>query len=225
MEFKKIAAGSFYYVGKYRVVLAKALAVPFLLLVALDAVTFLGLDTATGYLVDFLSLFVNVIFAIIIHRIVLLGPNSVSAWRLIGWSKRETFFLLHLIGIGIALLPSILLGYVPVLGPLLALIFICWMLGRLSLVFPGIAIDKGVDFKISWELTKNHQLLMFLVVIVLPILIAIPFIAIIVALSLMLEVPQIMYVKSFIVAIVLVFEIAALSMTYQLITSKQYGNS
>ena len=82
-----------------------------------------------------------------------------------------------------------------------------------------------MDFKISWELTKNHQLLMFLVVIVLPILIAIPFIAILVALSLMLEVPQIMYVKSFIVAVVLVFEIAALSMTYQLITSEQYGNS
>ena len=225
MEFKKIAAGAFYYVGKYRVVLAKALAVPFIFLVALDAISFLDLDTATGYLINFISLFVNVIFAIIVHRVVLLGPDSISQWGFVSWSKRETFFLIHLIGIGLALLPSILLAYIPVLGPLLALIFMCWVLGRLSLVFPGIAIDKGVGFKISWELTKNHQMLMFLIVIVLPVLIALPFFAIMTVISLVLEVPQIMYLKSLIMAAVLVFEIAALSMTYQLITEKEYGNS
>lgn len=225
MEFKKIAAGAFYYVAKNRVVLAKALAIPFIFLVALDAISFLDLDTATGYLIDFISLFINVIFAITVHRVVLLGPDSISQWGFVNWSKRETFFLIHLIGIGLALLPSIAFAYIPVLGPLLALIFMCWILGRLSLVFPGIAIDKGVGFKLSWELTKKHQMLMFLIVIVLPILIALPFYAIMTALSLILEVPQIMYLKSLVMAAVLVFEIAALSMTYQLITEKIYGIS
>ncbi len=77
----------------------------------------------------------------------------------------------------------------------------------------------------SWELTKNHQLLMFLVVIVLPCALSLLLLALPVALSMLLDIPQILYVKSLIVNFVLIFEIAALSITYQLITSEQYVNS
>ena len=77
----------------------------------------------------------------------------------------------------------------------------------------------------SWELTQNHQLLMFLVVIVLPFVLSLLLLALPMALSMLMDIPQILYVKSLIVTFVLVFEIAALSMTYQLITSEQYKSS
>ena len=38
----------------------------------------------------------------------------------------------------------------------------------MSLVFPSIAIDKKFDFKDSWDATKGHKLMMFVVVAVFP---------------------------------------------------------
>lgn len=225
MEFKKIVAGALYYVAFYKKELAKALLIPFLFLIALDATDFLNLDQGSSNLVGFLAIFVQVIFAIIVHRIVLMGPDAVSKWGISSWTKRETYFFLHVIGLVLILIPCLLLTFIPAVGWLIAAITSCWLLGRLSLVFPGIAIDKGVSFKMSWELTKNHQLLMFLVIIVLPFVLSLLLLALPVALSMLLEIPQILYVKSLIVTFVLIFEIAALSMTYQLITSEQYGNS
>ncbi len=121
-----------------------------------------------------LSIGVQAIFAITTHRIVLLGPGSVSKWGITSWSERETYFVIDVLALSVLMIPMMSLASIPVIGLYVAPALTCWIFGRLSLVFPSIALDKGVSFKQSWELTKNHQLLMFLVVVIFPLMLAIP---------------------------------------------------
>ncbi len=217
MEFKKIIAGTFYYIFEYKRNLVRALAWPFIAFVFLDAIEYLEPEIALSFVVGALTIFVQTIFAITTHRIVLLGPESVSKWGLTSWTKRETYFFLHVIGLSLMIIPIVLLGFIPILGSIIALVIICWILGRFSLVFPGIAIDKGVSFRLSWKLTETYQLLMFLVVVVFPILLAIPTI-------ILIWIPYTFLLSSLLSTFVIVFEVAALSMAYQLITTETYEN-
>lgn len=211
MEFNKVIAGAFFYVGKYRQELSKALAIPFVIYLAIDASSYIALHPVVSWLLSVLGFAIQAIIAITTHRVVLLGPNSVPVWGISTWTMRETYFVLHVIGLSLLAIPLSILGFMPVIGVLSALLLFCWLFGRLSLVFPGIAVDKGVTFKHSWELTRDHQLLMFLVVIIFPILMAIP--TIIISL-----VPYTFLLNSLVSTIAIVFQVAALSMAYQLVT-------
>lgn len=216
MEFKKVVAGALVYVNQYRKVLLKALAIPFVAYLLIDVATLLDIHPVLAWLLAALGVGVQAIFAITTHRVVLLGPSSVSTWGITSWSKRETFFVLHVIGLGLLIIPIALVGFIPIIGALVALVLICWVTGRLSLVFPGIAVDKGVSFKLSWEMTQNYQMLMFLVVILFPMLLAIPAI-------ILNFIPYTFLLSSFISTFVIVFQVAALSMAYQLISEGVYG--
>ena len=107
-------------------------------------------------------------------------------------------------------------GVSSAVGAIVAIAIMCWLVGRLSLVFPGIAVDKGVTFGLSWELTRDYQLLMFLVVVVFPLLLVIPF-------YLLDMLPYTFAISSVLSTFAVVFEIAALSMAYQLIAGQVYG--
>lgn len=216
-EFKKVIAGVFYYVFKYRKTLAKALAWPFSVFILLDCIEYLEFGILATTFIGIAKIAIQTVFAITTHRVVLLGPESVPKWGLTSWSKRETFFAFHIVGLYLIIIFLSFLGAIPVLGAILALVVLCWLIGRLSLVFPGIAVDKGVSFNLSWELTKNYQLLMFLVVIVFPLLLTIPIV-------LVTLVPHAFLLSSLLSTFVLVFEVAALSMAYLLITSETFGN-
>lgn len=216
MDFKKVVAGAFYYINEYKRTLAKALFLPFLAIISIDVMTeMLEPNMAVYIVLGLVSVVVQTIFAITTHRVVLLGPSSISAWGITSWSKRESFFVLHIIGISIMGIPFALLGFIPIVGGITALILICWFAGRLCLVFPGIAVDKGVSFKLSWELTEHHQLLMFLVVILFPTLLAIPSVILVLL-------PHGYILSSIFSAFILVFQVAALSMAYLLITKDAY---
>lgn len=218
MEFKKVVFGAFYMVNNYKERLCTALAIPFSIYVLIEACALLDLEPAITWLLSTIAIVAQAIFAITTHRIVLLGPDSVPKWGITSWSKRETYFILHIIGLGLMMIPIGLVGIIPVVGAIAALVLICWLLGRFSLVFPGIAVDKGVSFKLSWELTENHQLAMFLVVVIFPIMLGIPTV-------LFGLVPYGSFISAVFAAFVIVFEIAALSLAYQKITEVEYGES
>ena len=212
--FRKVVVGAFFYVYLNRIDLLKALSVPFIAYLIIGFVNEFEIDKLTYYFLLTLSFLIQTIFAITTHRIILLGKESVPKWGLRYWSKRETFFLIHVLiltgGLYLLLLASIVIGFIPIF--VLPIIFIFWVWGRLSLVFPGIAIDKGVSFKMSWALTRKYQLLMFLVVIAFPTLLALP--------SVLLNyVPYTAVLINIISTFVIVFEVSALSVAYQLITS------
>jgi len=89
------------------------------------------------------------------------------------------------------------------------------MLIRFSLVFPGIAVDKGLSFGWSWELTAEFKLIMFFTVILLPALLSL-----ITNIVLYLPLPEFFLIFYTIFAIV--FQVAALSSVYQLIMGEKY---
>jgi len=207
--------GAFFYVYHGRADLSKALLLPFIAFLIIGFIYEFEINKFLYYFLFFLSFLIQTIFAITTHRIILLGKESVPEWGLRSWSKRETFFFIHVLiltgGMYILLLAPIFSGFIPIVVMPISFIFIIWLWARLSLVFPGIAIDKGVTFKLSWALTKKYQLLMFLVVIAFPVLLAIP--------SVLLSfIPYTSVLTNIMSTFVIVFEVAALSVAYQIIT-------
>src|SRR5690606_34925168 len=91
---------------------------------------------------------VQSIFAITTHRVLLLGPNSVPTWGITSWTKRETFFVLHVLGLYLIVKAMTFLAYISSVGGIIALVLMFWIIGRFCLVFPGIAVDKGVSFRL-----------------------------------------------------------------------------
>jgi len=213
MEFKKIIAAALYYIYKYRKNLIKALAWPFAALIAINLISYYEIFSTNGIVEGLITILVQSIFAITTHRIVLLGPESIPEWGLTSWTKREIFYLLHVFGLVLISIPVSMLGSIPIMGSVIAVVIIFWFGGRLCLVFPGIAVDNGVSFEESWNLTKNYKLLMFLVVIAFPLLITLPSIA-------LSFIPYGGSISIILSTLIIVFEVAALSMVYQYIMSQ-----
>jgi len=214
MEFKKVALAAIGYVIEYKRPLSKALLIPFVLYMVLDAAELSEHNLLTGIALWGLAVIVQTIFAITTHRVILLGPKSIPTWGLFKWTKRESFFALHAIGLSLMMIPAAVLGFIPFLGGVAALGLICWLFGRMSLVFPAIAIDQGVSFKLSWELTESHQMLMFLVIIVFPAVLLIP--------AYLLSFLPYTFIAtsiviSFLTTLSTIFTVAALSVSYKLI--------
>ncbi len=163
------------------------------------------------------------LIAIVVHRILLLGENSVSNWGIVAWTKREARFVSRYIGISLILgsmlffLYAIKIGTINI-GLITAILFGFILWSRWLLIFPGIAVDQPLSLAQSWALTENCKLLMALVAVVLPITF--------VLLSIALYIPIIMYVNDNLIQKVLlalivngyaVYLISALTMTYRFI--------
>lgn len=211
MPFKIIILGTLGYVFEYRRILVRALFVPFALYMTLDAINLYQPDAVASFLLGILSLMVQTIFAITTHRVMLLGPQSIPSWGVLGWSRRETLFALHMIGLSLILMPLAFLVYIPVVGWAIATVLVIWIFGRLSLVFPTIAIDRAVSFRDSWQLTRRHQALMIFVVIVFPFVLMIP-------VYLLRLLPYSFVLTSFFTTLATVFTVTALSVAYKYIS-------
>lgn len=208
-KFHKIFLASIYLIVDRRDRLAKALLVPFLLLFALDAILLAKPPQAITWALEIPKLAVITLYAIMTHRIVLMGTDSVGEWGLRHWTSRETAFVgrLSLISVSyVTVYLAILMKNNIVTA--LCIFLVIYLDARLSLVFPACAIDQRITFKTSWQLTKNHQALMALIVVLVPILFAVPVIIITKWL------PHSFFVTRITHAFMSVFVIANLSLTY-----------
>ncbi len=215
MGFKEIIIGAIGYVWHYKGNLFKALAIPFGLYMLLDASDLLDPGLAASTVLEVIGVMVQTVFAVTTHRIILLGPEAVPEWGILRWTKRETFFALHVVALVVIALALWTLANIPAAGWLLAFVLILWVVGRLSLVFPAIAIDQGVSFNYAWTLTRHHQLLMVLVVVVFPLFLLVPF-------YLVSMIPYTFVISSFLLILSNVFTVAALSVAYKLIYKEAY---
>ncbi len=215
MGFREVALGAIGYLNELKQPLAKALVIPFLIYTVLNAAAHIDLNILAFLFATLFSLMVQTVIAVTTHRMILLGPGAVPEWGISRWSMRETFFTLHAVGLVLVVSPLGLLGIVPVVGWLLALIVACWLIGRLSLVFPGIAIDQGVTFGLSWKLTRNRQMLMFLVVVIFPAMLFLP-------IFLLELLPYTLILTSFLATLATIMTIAALSVAYKIIYKETY---
>ncbi|NND81074.1 MAG: hypothetical protein HKN50_01465 [Gammaproteobacteria bacterium] len=212
MTFTDIFKRAVASIADNQALLLTALAWPFVAHLLISGYSGGGRMGLMMLLLSLFSVVVNAVIAITVHRIVLSGPDSVGKWGITSWGSAETSYLLHMIGLGLLMIPAALVAFIPLIGPLIALALICWLISRLSLVFPAIATGNKLSFQESWAQTEPHQLLMFLVVMVLPLLLILP------ALVLMfLPFKHLLFsIFSFIAT---VFVIAALSHAYKFISA------
>lgn len=238
-NFRQIIAQAFRVVFVNKQVLMKALLLPFVAFVLIDAVDHMDTGSIIKGISSALTVVVGTILAVTTHRIILLGPDSVSKWGVFNWGVSETVFTLHVIAIifisfslpfitksvstaifsilDVNSLPWKLLVYIPFITMSVISVVALWIIGRVSLAFPAIAINQGVSFRYSWKLTRKHQLLMFLVVIAFPFCIWIP-------IDLLSKIPYTASVVSVLSLLIMVFQIAILSVTYKAIYKIEYGS-
>lgn len=218
MDFTKVLAGAIFSIGNQRLVLAKALLIPFLLSVATDFLGYLVSGVASSVLTNTLSYVVFTVMSVTTHRVVLLGAESVPEWGIIWPKAREWWFFLYFIMFSLLMMLCAVLVVIPVVGWILMLLLAGWLVARFSLVFPGIATDKNVTFTLSWQLTKDYQILMLLVVVLVPVLLALPF-------WLISFVPYAYYFSLLLYPVAWVFQVVILSIAYQLITDGSASSS
>ena len=210
MNIKRTLLGAFAYIYQYRKPFSKALLLPVVFLVVIELMPVHESDTGSIFLLRFLSFLIYIVLAISTHRIILLGPQSVSEWGVYMPGKREFTFFMYSIGIGLLMIPFSFLSFIPYMGFLVAGISMAYMMGRLSLILPAIATDREWSFSDSWKATRNHQVLMMVVVGLFPFIISIP--------ELLLSyIPYSGLLVSLLSAITLILVISALSVAFQVI--------
>ncbi|UQA51577.1 hypothetical protein [Vibrio sp. ED002] len=188
--------------------IAKATALPILLSLILDLVLNSAQGDVAPILVQILMALLSAIVAINVHSIILKGPQSVPLWGRFTFGKIEMWFIGHYLAMTVAVVAvaavCAMINLVLAAIALLALSVVCC---RLVLVFPAIAIGKGVSFPYAWNLTEGHTWYMMSVVVIVPLLFGL-------AMSPLafLQLPFLMSLLSFLVTII---GIAILSKAYE----------
>ncbi len=212
---KKTIPGALGYLYHYKYELVRALFAPIVILLLIGWITPENPTPVFGVLITIVFLVAYLFVVITTHRIILLGPNSVPKWGLFKITKREIWFVIYMFGITIATLPSIILAFIPVIGVIAFGLVSTYLISRFSLILPSIAIDQGLSFSGSWNVTKSNQLLMFVVVGVFPMLLN-------ALIGLISYIPYTDVIVSVLFLLNIVWTIAALSMAFQIIVEAEY---
>ncbi|CZF79381.1 hypothetical protein GCE9029_01428 [Grimontia celer] len=224
--FGHVLSSAFNFAFKNLGVLFRVTIIPILLSVLLEVAAF-SFNSASMVWVDYaLWSVLNTIIAVNVHRIVLMGPNSVPTFGRFTIGKIEIWFWLHYIALGAPyLLGSFQFEWA---GPLVILLAIVVMVFgcRLSLVFPAIAMGKGVSFPYAWEQTAQKTLFMVLVVIVAPIVFAIIFVPVMSLVVFIAPDSSPIYSlvsTNIVIAYVTILAVIALSFAYQDLTGDDHS--
>jgi len=169
-------------------VIGKAIAIPILLLLFLNIASTTFTPSAQRFSLvsiffSFLSILVDIVILITVHRILILGNDSIPKWGIQKFEQREFSFFLKYLIVAIAFVVTVVLvtAFLQFLGiNIFISIFLTMMvcavyLSRISLVFPAIAVDTKMSFRDSFEYTRDFKLLIFVTVIVFPILFSLVF--------------------------------------------------
>ena len=215
-------------------VIGKALLIPIILLLVLNfASTSFNSDkqmfSAVSIFFIFLSILVDIIILITVHRILILGNDSVPQWGIQKFEQREFGFFLKYLIVFIVFVSAVVLStaFLHLFGiNIMASIFLTMIitsiyLSRVSLVFPAIAVDAQMSFRESFEFTKDFKLLIFVTVIVFPVLFSLvigsiyTFIISMLATSISSHLNLLMVLLNVVIS---VFLVSALSNTYMYIS-------
>lgn len=220
-----VMAGAIGYIGYYRKALFRVLLFPLAFVMVLNLVSSLMPHgwSMVGWALMALGFLVCCLMAVSIHRVLILGPESLPKWGLTRLSARELRFAVYLFALIVlsraAMLPTALMVYLPVswLGEInVFAIIITWgaiigfLIARLYLVFPGTAVERGLLLRDSWRLTRPHALMIFIVGVLIP---QLSFMV----LDVLWELPVIRYTATLLVLAWLGFTVAMLSVAYKVI--------
>ncbi len=218
MPLGKIFKGALALLLHYRRELSKALVFPLLGYLIVGVAMVGTTNTLTATMGSLLSMALQCLIAVTVHRVLLLGPESVEHWGPRRWTSKDSKFLLHMVGlvliITFSMLPFLLLAaFSPAITLLGALICYTFVSMRLSLVFPAIAIERDFGYRDAWLLSSRYLKEMFFTVALVPLLVMLPMLplALMFAFS-PLAMDAVATVWSILAT---VFIIAALSVTYK----------
>jgi hypothetical protein len=196
LDFGKVVYGAFLVPWMNRKSFARALAIPLGLMATLTLCSFyLGghVPQAFHWLLYVTYWIVFTLFAVTCHRLVLLDSATIGAQWLPRWSRRETRFLLRFVAVwlifALAMWPLLtvlgnLLHRIP--GPWQSLPFeeqwqwafrvsvvpAFYIFARLCVIFPATALDREVNLRWAWQMTRKNGLRLLFVVGALPWVIA-----------------------------------------------------
>ena len=157
-----------------RAVALQVMALPAVVLVAAAVVEAVRPDLAKALRGGVLALLVplQVLLAINIQRLVLMGPSAVPRFGLGGWGVREWRYLgwngTQLLG---ALGAFLLLSPLGIFGPpgwavaFAAGFYVC---ARLALMLPGIAVDRPLELRDAWRRGDGQGMRLAVIVIAVP---------------------------------------------------------
>jgi len=163
--------------------IGRAILIPTILLLILNfaSTSFTPVDqrfSIASIFFVFLSILVDIVILISVHRILILGDESVPKWGIQKFEQREFNFFLKYLTVAIVFIVFVVLvtALFQAIGiSIFASIFLTLLVGaiylsRVSLVFPAIAVDTKMSFKESFEYTKEFKLLVFITVVIFPVL-------------------------------------------------------
>jgi hypothetical protein len=189
LSIAKILLGAFILPWWHRRTLFRALAAPGIALVSIDVMwcAFAVSLSQVAYQAAFWVLWIVrsllwLLFAVTVHRIVLLEIRRNEVPTFPDWGRRETLFLGWAVAVyGLAVGASLVAGMVFLTGigissqtfagflaPYLTAAIGTYVLGRLAVVFPATAIDHRTTLGEAWNLTRGNDLRMMVIVGVLP---------------------------------------------------------
>lgn len=179
--------------------------------------SYLSDHVLTGNL-SILAVIVNTIitalFAITIHRVLLLGPNSVSKYGNLCFSNRELNYVGFSLLMAIALSCLFVIALIPFIGLILFIIIAITVFSRLSIALPIIAIDKEWSLKGVWSTTRDFKQLCIFSTIIVPIVVMVP---LIVVYALIQNIQAISIIASVYMALATIIITAFLTTTYHYI--------
>ena len=161
--------------AQHRTVTLQTMALPALVLVVEAVLEAVRPDLATALAGGLLALLVplQVLLAINMQRLVLMGPSAVPRFGLGGWGLREWRYLgwngAQLLG---ALGAFLLLSPLGTFGPpgwTVALAVSAYVSARLALMLPGIAVDRPLELREAWRRGDGQGMRLAVIVIALPI--------------------------------------------------------
>jgi len=175
-----------------------------------------------------LQLLVYSYLAVTCHRIVLLGGGSVPRFGIRKWTSRETRFFAWLVGIyltatlTLAMLPSLLSPVMEISGyriwtvlNIAAATPVVYLVARLSMIFPAIAVDEHPDIKWAWVISRGNGWRLLVIVGILPMITGSVLRLMERADSTLLEDLAVVLISF----IVLIIEIVAVSLSYRQLTT------
>ena len=239
LDVRRVLLGAFAVPWNGRNTFARHLAVPFVVLVLLGILESSALVLDAGWIalwsVFAAHLWAWIVFAVICHRLVLLGPAALGGVVSLRWTMRETRFLLRAaavwvmaMAVTVACMAAVAFGGLPMfretdppwrtwLVMSLSMLPAFYLVARLSLVLPAAAIDRKVGLGWAWSLSSGNSARLFLVIGLLPWIFSAP--------AYLLDVPAGSAAASVGVTILgtllLTVEISALSLSYRELTKDE----
>ncbi len=179
----KILSEAFFTPWILRGELIKKASIPILFLIGLGYVEAYFSGTF-DYLFAFIGFLAYAFLAVTCHRIIILGTDSVPIFGVRKWTMRETRFFGWMIGLyimivfiifSIATLPIVIIPlfegramYLIIPLSIISALPGVYVLSRLSLIFPATSVDEKVSIKWSWDTSRNNGWRLSIIVCALP---------------------------------------------------------